>query len=339
MALKDGAFTGSAKNGNPYGMKLNGVDYDINNLSVKIVDNSKHPSIITYNYESNASRLVEYLSLNSDDPKKVIEIGPGTGITTLELLKKYPNVNVMGIESSEGMLDVAKYKFNLYDGDLSVFKSVDNEELQDYWNKFREESEKYKGRATFILDDIQTTDKIDENSTDAAVANQVMHWTDLSKTFSRLRRFLKDDSPVIWNTASHFFEDSAYPSLEYGFRYSHFVRDVLGEVGKKVEVDDYKTLSRPKHDINSIQKISKEQGFDTRQVDTYLLPMNFQNIIGHQIYAFVKALTKENVGEENLDRIIKKAIQKTIISPDALSDTKHSYEIIPIFESTLKDTD
>ena len=332
MVLNGGAFTGLLDKGNPYSK---GIDYDSYNLTSTVFDN-EDPSKILTNYQENAKWLLRYLSLDPDNPDQtVLEIGSGTGITTIELLKKYPDVNVVCVEKSEVMLDLAKHKFNIYDGDSSVFDSVDNPELQEYWNKFKKESKKYAGRVTFLLGDIETIG-LEERSMDAVVANQVIHWTNPSKTFKQLSNFQKPGSAFVWNTASHYYDDSKFPAFEYGFRFNYFLKRIIDEVG--VDVADLKTFYRPKHDINSIQAISKEYGFDTQQVDTILIPISIQNIIRNQIYSLIKPLVKEEIGESELDTRVKEAIQKVIIEQGALDDTKHGYDIIPIFKSILKDT-
>lgn len=331
MSLKDGAFTGNGNQGNPYldGLEK-GIAYDTYEANAEIIEQAGSFSRISTMYRAGASRLISYLSINSN--QKVLDMGSGTGISTLEVLSQNPEIKVVGVEISKGMLAVARYKFNFDDGQ-EILKVVDDKNLLRYWKRFREESRKYTGQVIFVQDDFQSTDKIYEKSIDAAVGNQFMHWTDLSKTFGQLRRVLKDGSPAIWNSASHFYEDSQFPSREYGFRYNDFLAYVLDEVAKEVKVDDYKTLSRPEHDLGSIRRISQEQGFNTRQVGTYLMPVDLQVFVRNHVPVFVRQLVKDEIGTAEIEDITRRAVAIAINNPKALNDTTHKYDIVPVFES------
>ena len=131
---------------------------------------------------------------------------------------------VLGVELSEGMLQTARYKFHQWSGE-QLLEQVTDEILLKYWQEFRAESEQYKDQVTFVLGDFQEIGTIKPESMDSAVGHQFMHWTDLSKSFKQLYRFLKTRGEVLWNSASHFYEDSQFPSAEYGFRYNDFVEN------------------------------------------------------------------------------------------------------------------
>ena len=132
---------------------------------------------------------------------------------------------------------------------------------------------------------------------DGAVANQFMHWTDIPTTFSQLQKFLKQHKSVVWNSASHFYEDSQFPSLEYGFRYNDFLNYVLKEISKKCDVKDSKTLSRPNHNIESIREITSKQGFETEQVGTCLVPVDLQIFIRNHVPVFVRQLVTSELSD------------------------------------------
>jgi len=331
MPLKDNAFTGNRNQGNPFSDDLEkGVAYDTYEANATIIEQVGAFPRISSMYRVGASKLISHLSVKPE--QKVLDMGSGTGISTLELLSQNPNVNVVGIEISDGMLAVARYKFNLTEGQ-EIISEVEDQKLLTYWKNFREESQKYSRQVRFLQDDFQSTDKINDGSLDAAIGNQFMHWTELSKTFSQLRRFLKNGSPVVWNSASHFYEDSQFPSFEYGFRYNDFLACVLNEVSKEVEVKDYKTLSRPEHTLQSIQRVSQEQGFDTQQVGTYLMPVDMQIFIRNHVPVFVRELVKEEIGTVKIEDITRRAVAIAINNPKALNDTTHKYDIVPVFES------
>lgn len=255
-------------------------------------------------YRRGAAALVRHL----DAGQVVMDLGSGTGICTLEVLSQNPGVNVVGIEKSAGMIDVAKYKFHM--GDMSA----DNA----YWEKFRSESARYRGQVSFVQADIETVDM----RADSAVANQSMHWTDINRAFENLGKCV---DRVVWNSASHFFEDGKYPSLEYGFRYNDFLGYVLDEVSKSVLVRDYKELSRPEHDIETIKAI---EGFETEQVETYLVDVDMEVFVKNHVPVFVRELAQGDV-----TGIVDEAIAKALANPLALRDTMHMYDIVPIFVS------
>jgi len=331
--LKDGAYTGSTNEGNPYqgGIGI-GIAYDTFEANFNVIEqNGNHPLILTP-YRAEARELVKYLFAERDH-KIILDLGSGTGISTLELLSQNPEVHVLGVENSESMLQIACYKFHQINGD-ELLKRVVDDKLLRYWQKFRAESKRYKDRGKFLLGDFQETDEIKPESIDGAIGNQFMHWTDLSKSFKQLYRFLKRDRCVVWNSASHFYDDSKFLSVEYGFRYNDFLRVVLDEVSKKVNVGDYKIFSRPKHNLGSIRSITSEQGFETEQVATQLIPYDLQVFIRNHVPVFIRQLIASKMTDDEIKNITRKAIAEAINTPKSLEDTKHKYEIVPIFKST-----
>lgn len=62
--------------------------------------------------------LKQYIAQHCRDQKeiKVLEAGPGTGITTLELLKADPRVKVTSVDNEAKMLDAVKARFSRAEG-------------------------------------------------------------------------------------------------------------------------------------------------------------------------------------------------------------------------------
>jgi len=328
--LKDAVFSGSVSQGNPH---QDGIAYDTYEANFNVIEQDGNHSLILTPYRAEAKKLIKHLFAEKD--QRILDLGSGTGISTLELLSQNPEVYALGVEVSEGMLQIARYKFHQVNGD-ELLKQVDDSKLLRYWQDFRTESERYKDQVEFILGDFQEIDDIEPESIDGAIGNQFMHWTDLSKSFKQLYRFLKRDRHVVWNSASHFYDDSKFPSSEYGFRYNDFLRFILDEVGKRVRVRDYKTLSIPEHNLDSIKTITSEQGFETEQVATYLLPVDLQVFIKNHVPAFVRNLIIPKMSKNEIKDITQEAIANAINNPKALEDTQHKYEIIPIFKSTKR---
>jgi ubiquinone/menaquinone biosynthesis C-methylase UbiE len=243
--LKSEAFTGDSSKGNPYqGDIKKGIAYDAYEAESNIIEQKRDYPQILKPYQAVVQRLIKgfsatpYFSVINGDI--VLDVGSGTGISTLELLSQYHGITVLGLELSPGMLEVANYKFHKNNG-KKLLSHVTNQRLLDYWNEFREKSEKYKNQVNFILGDIQTTHEIALESIDCVIANQVLHWTDLSVSFRQFDRFLETNGQVLWNTASHFYNDSKFPSEKYGFRYNDFLGFVMDEVAKKANVKNYKS--------------------------------------------------------------------------------------------------
>lgn len=331
--LKTGAFTGDPSKGNPYeGDRGTGIQYDSYEANNLLVDTPNGNPQIVPTYRLLTRRLIGYLQ--AKEGQRVLDLGSGTGISTLEALTQNPGILVTGVEKSQGMLEVAKYKFHKTDGrELLAF--VKDTKLLEYWRKFRDESARFEHYVQFINGDIQDMGFLGDWKADHAIGNQIMHWTDLTRAFTSLRRVLKDKGTLVWNTASHFYDDEEFPSAEYGFRYNDFLKYVLDELASKsgTEVGDYHNLSVPKHNLETIRDTTKKAGFDTKKVGLHLNPLDFQTFIQKHVPQFARQLVKSKWSEEELTARIDEAIAKTINNPAAFQDTRHKYDIIPIFRS------
>ena len=334
--MKDGAYTGRSKEGNPYeGDFSKAVAYDTYEAnSVFVMQEGNFPRLIN-NYRFGAKRLIDFSSAEAG--QRVLDLGSGTGISTLELFVQKKGIFVFGIEMSEGMFDIARYKFHQDDGGrfLSQFE---DELLLQYWSDFRKESEQFKDKVKFLQADFQKIKEFPFESVDSAIGNQFMHWTDLSKSFDQLHKLLKKGGEVIWNSASHFYDDAEFPAANFGFRYNDFLAYVLEDVCSKgnLTAADYHSLSKPEYDLGRIRSITEEQGFETEQIATYLHKSDFQVFVQNHVYVFVKNLITSHIDPVELKLKTKEAITRTMSNPDALKDIQHKYDIIPVFRSVKK---
>lgn len=332
VKLKAGAYTGSMSE-NPYNEGLDvGVAYDEYQANSFLVENGINwPEINTF-YRWGARKLIE----NTDfwDGQTILDLGSGTGISTIELLLKYPHSSIYGIEIARGMIDIANYKFNkvpLRDLDLGAT----DKKLLEYWVDFRRETVSSSDRIKFCNEDIQKLGRFKDESIDNAIANQSLHWVDIRKTFNRMYEVLKPEGEVIWNTASHFYSDPNFPAEEYGFRYHNFLGKVMKLVSEDYPVKDYRMLGKPNHELDSLKTLVGED-FETRQVATYLIPLDLQLFIDNHLPFLVRELTYTDENNSQLEETIKKAISQTILDEEALKDKKHKFDIIPVFNSKKK---
>ncbi|MDP2628705.1 MAG: class I SAM-dependent methyltransferase [Nanoarchaeota archaeon] len=330
MVLGKGAMTGITTEGNPYeGDFQKGIEYDQNEVDFPVVVRKGDTCFISNLYRAGASRLAEYVRTTCDH--QGLEIGAGTGISTLEILSKNKLRKLFAVEMSKGMISVAKYKFNQSDGS-ELLNPGTNINLLKYWEEFRKESRPYSKQVTFMVQRFEDTD-FPEEVMDFAIANQSIHWMDLNQIFLKLRKFLKKDASLWWNTASHFYNDSQFPSFKFGARYNDFLKYVLEELNHDFEVGDLYSVSKPIYDLTSLQEISSKNGFQTKQLGIHIPFFDLQFFVTHHIPSIVNQLTKTD-DREKLESRLKEAIAKTINNPQALKDTRHKYDVNPIFCST-----
>lgn len=332
--LREGAVPGE-RGGNTYLAKFAGVAYDEYEANhPSILQEGCYPQLLT-TYRAGARKLIRHASFNSGD--KIIDLGVGTGIATLELLSQQKEIQVIAVEKSAEMLEVAKYKFHHIKGGDFLVKAED-ENLKRYWQEFREESEPYKEKVEFVLGDFLDAAFYPE-SIDGAIANQFMHWVDLAKAFNHLRIILREKKEVIWNSASRFYNDKMFPAKDYGFKYNDFMKCVLNDVCMKggFTTKDCSTLTSSTHDLKRIKEITSSHGFETEQIATYLVPIDLQVFIQSHVPVFVRQLIISEVQDtERLEMIIKEAIKEAVVNDKAMSDIKHKYDIVPVFKSVKR---
>src|SRR3989338_2522240 len=92
------------------------AQYDHTNVSLSLPREINGSSEILSCYEWTASFLLEVLQTQvSNDLPKILDLGSGTAAGTLMAHRFMPTAYVDGIEQSEGMRQLARYKCNLLD--------------------------------------------------------------------------------------------------------------------------------------------------------------------------------------------------------------------------------
>ena len=99
---KNNFFIGNKDEGNPYiGDLEQGIEYDSYEINFSLIEREGNQTLILPSYTAGARRLIRHLPIIKN--QAILEIGSGTGISTLEVLLKNPDSFVFGIEISEGM--------------------------------------------------------------------------------------------------------------------------------------------------------------------------------------------------------------------------------------------
>lgn len=132
-------------------------------------------------------------------PKKILDIGCGTGYLTRKLAEKFPEAEVMGIDIAPGMIEVAREKNSR--GNL-VFEIGDGEELDFSDNQF-----------------------------DLVISNASLQWMEAQRVLEAVLRVLKPNGRFIFNT----FGPATLRELrDSGFRTNYFTpADELKKIGRK----------------------------------------------------------------------------------------------------------
>lgn len=107
-------------------------------------------------------------TVKNNSPKRILEIGSGTGYVTKRLVKLYPNAIIDAIELAPGMIEEAKL----------------NDELND---------------VNFICGDIEEIDV--ENKYDLIISNATFQWfNDLKGTIDKLLNALNENGSLVFST-------------------------------------------------------------------------------------------------------------------------------------------
>ncbi len=343
MRLKENVF--ASKGTNPFAGEIEkGIQYDLYEAQGFVLDQSSTFPKLKRIYEHGADQLIQHLHSGA---QQILELGSGTGIATRSLFRQNSNRQVVGVEVSKGMKEVSEYKFHqaeripFREKVEAYFTHVGQRpslELNDYWDSFREDTRNLHQRAQFVEGDIQDIAHLVEHDYfDAATANQVLHWVDISRTFAGLHQVLRKGGTVVWNSASHFYDDAQYPSEKWGFRYHQFMKYVIDELKREgLEVTDYRSIQRPSQNMASITRITDEQSFSTQQVGTLLLPVDFQAMLTAQVPRLAAAAIQNNLPLEEKQIHIDTAILNAIRKNGFPEDKYHKYDIVPIFKSVKR---
>lgn len=119
-------------------------------------------------------RLAERLNLLTIKPRRILDLGTGTGDGLATLITKYPAAEIMALDIAEGMLQQARKKLT-------------------FWQRLRHKVKFIGGMA----ESLPFADK----SFDMVISNLALQWCeDLPQVFSELRRILAPGGVVLFTT-------------------------------------------------------------------------------------------------------------------------------------------
>lgn len=119
-------------------------------------------------------RLIERLELLKLKPRRILDLGTGTGAGLKALLQKYPDAQVYALDIAEGMLQQAKKKLS-------------------WWQRLRH-------KVRFVAAEAEQLPFAD-NSFDMVISNLTLQWCeDLPAVFKELQRVMAPDGAVLFTT-------------------------------------------------------------------------------------------------------------------------------------------
>ena len=120
------------------------------------------------------SRLAERLEILTLKPKRILDLGAGTGESLIGLIKKYPDAEIYALDIAEGMMQQARKKLS-------------------WWQRFR-------SKVKFITAEAEQL-PFSENSFDIVISNLALQWCDdLPLVFKELQRVLAPGGAVLFTT-------------------------------------------------------------------------------------------------------------------------------------------
>ena len=123
--------------------------------------------------------LLERLSLVKLSPKRILDLGAGTGRNLSQLAGRYPNAELVAIDIAPAMLQKAKLNFQKAMG-------------------FKRWLPKQK-KPVLLVGDAESL-PLTDNSVDLVFANLALQWCDLKSSFAEIERVLRPDGLLMFTS-------------------------------------------------------------------------------------------------------------------------------------------
>lgn len=88
-------------------------------FDIKYKDYDKLIRNLIPNYEAMHKKVVSLINFPKDKKIDILDLGIGTGKTALDLLKKFPNVHIEGIDISKNMIEQGKIRLKGYSNKIN----------------------------------------------------------------------------------------------------------------------------------------------------------------------------------------------------------------------------
>ncbi len=241
-------------------------------------------------------RLLERLNWTAIQPKKILDVGCGTGQLTQILKKTYTSAKVTGLDIAEGMIQIAK------------------------------KNKPFMAGYDFICADVDEL-PYEDNSIDLIFSNLTFQWLpDISKTFTELYRVLKPNGLLHYTTLG----PDTLKELKFAWQQAddkvhvnqfidlHDLGDLMAKQGFDQPVMDaewinlhYKTVKGLMRDLKGIGAHNMNSGrskslmgkvhwrnmlaaYETLRNESGYLPATYEVIYGHAWKPKEKSSTTEN---------------------------------------------
>jgi len=123
--------------------------------------------------------LLDRLSLVTLTPKRILDLGAGTGCNVVQLAMRYPDAEVVGLDIAPTMLKQAQQAYRASQG------------LKRWLPKQK--------KPIFIAGDAESLPLADD-SVDLVFANLALQWCDLAASFAEIERVLRPDGLLMFTT-------------------------------------------------------------------------------------------------------------------------------------------
>ena len=137
-----------------------------------------------------ADRLIERLDYIKKEPKRILDLGSGTGYCTIKIKEKYPDAEIVALDIAEQMLGYARDK-------AASETSTITTKIKKW---IASSTSKSDSKLHYICADAQQL-PLQTSSCDLIISNLSLQWCEsLSLVFSQIQRVLKADGFIFFTT-------------------------------------------------------------------------------------------------------------------------------------------